>query len=143
MFGPEQLEIAIAVAEMLGIAIGNLRSAQKLSQKLKETQRQVQSLQAQLDDQPQLLGTSPLLVRLQQQIRRVAPTNATVLIRGESGAGKEVTARAIHRESPRKDGPFIALNCAALSPTLLESELFGHEKGPSPERPNERSGSSN
>ncbi|MFO0924913.1 MAG: sigma 54-interacting transcriptional regulator [Pirellulales bacterium] len=129
MLGPNQLEIAIAVAETLGIALLNLRSTQKLSQKLKDSQRQIQSLQAQIGETTQLLGSSSHLAKLRQQITRVGPTSATVLIRGESGCGKEVTARAIHKSSSRKDGPFIALNCAALSPTLLESELFGHEKG--------------
>jgi two-component system response regulator AtoC len=71
----------------------------------------------------------PRMHELFTTIKNIAETDATVLIRGESGSGKELVARAIHQESPRKSGPFIAINCAALSPTLLESELFGHKKG--------------
>jgi len=73
--------------------------------------------------------TSPAMTEVLAQVHRVAPFKSTALIRGESGTGKELIARAIHTLSPRKDGPFIRVNCAALPESLLESELFGHEKG--------------
>ena len=77
----------------------------------------------------QLSFGAPSMKAPEEALRRVAPTGATVLLTGESGTGKEVAARAVHEWSPRRDGPFVAVNCAALSATLLESELFGHEKG--------------
>jgi DNA-binding NtrC family response regulator len=67
--------------------------------------------------------------RLYQQIGQIAATSAAVLVSGESGTGKELVAQTLHDLSPRRDGEFLALNCAAISPTLMESELFGHEKG--------------
>src|SRR6202043_3451013 len=87
------------------------------------------SLRDQLRVESELVGTSESIRAIEQQIGRVAGTNATCLIRGESGVGKELVARAVHYTSPRKEGPFVCLNCAALTETLLESELFGHEKG--------------
>jgi len=76
-----------------------------------------------------LIGASPTMRPLVEKINRVAQSSATVLITGESGTGKELIARAIHAASPRANAPMLCVNCAALSPTLLESELFGHEKG--------------
>jgi two-component system response regulator AtoC len=76
-----------------------------------------------------LLGTAPALDEVRDRIRRAAASNATVLIRGETGTGKELVARSIHEQSARQSGPFVALNCAALPENLLESELFGYEKG--------------
>jgi DNA-binding NtrC family response regulator len=76
-----------------------------------------------------IVGDHPRLKALADQVRRVAPTGATVLLCGESGTGKELFARAIHRLSPRTGRPFVAINCAAIPDTLLENELFGHEKG--------------
>ena len=80
-------------------------------------------------DFEEIVGTSALLRRVQQQVEVVAPTDATVLILGETGTGKELVARAIHRMSPRKHLPFVTLNCAAIPTGLLESELFGYERG--------------
>jgi DNA-binding NtrC family response regulator len=76
-----------------------------------------------------MIGRSPALGRLRQLIERVAPTDATVFISGESGTGKEMMAREIYRRSPRKQQPFIKVNCAAISENLIESEFFGHERG--------------
>jgi two-component system, NtrC family, response regulator len=78
---------------------------------------------------PNIIGEAPELQAVFEVVKRAAATKATVLVLGESGTGKELVAQALHEESPRKDKPFIKVNCAALSETLLESELFGHEKG--------------
>ena len=78
---------------------------------------------------PDMIGTSSAMQALYTQIHKVAPTHATVLVLGETGTGKELVARAIHRESPRAEMPLISVNCAAIPETLIESELFGHEKG--------------
>jgi DNA-binding NtrC family response regulator len=81
------------------------------------------------ENSSELLGRSAAMEQLRQLIRKVARTNATVLIQGESGTGKELVARAIYRESPRATAPFIKVNCAAIPENLIESEFFGHEKG--------------
>ena len=78
---------------------------------------------------PEIIGSSPVMVKVFDTIRRVAGSDISVLIVGESGTGKELVAKAIHQQSHRKDGPFVAINCGAIPETLLESELFGHEKG--------------
>lgn len=78
---------------------------------------------------PAIVGESPRIVEVSQAIQRVAPTDSTVLLQGESGTGKELFARAIHQLSSRRDRPFVVINCAAIPDTLIENELFGHEKG--------------
>jgi len=82
-----------------------------------------------LEGSNELFGASPSILAVRNVIAKVAPTNATVLITGETGTGKELVARAIHKSSPRAQRPFVAVNCAAFTDTLLQSELFGHEKG--------------
>jgi two-component system response regulator HydG len=97
--------------------------------RLKEENRHLrESLATQFDSQ-HLIGHSPAMTRLIETMVQVAPSEATVLITGESGTGKEMIAGAIHFNSLRKNGPFVKINCAAITETLLESELFGHEKG--------------
>ncbi|MFA6290058.1 MAG: sigma-54 dependent transcriptional regulator [Opitutaceae bacterium] len=81
-----------------------------------------------VDGEP-MLGRSPAMLRVRQMIERVAPTDATVLVTGENGSGKEMVAQEVYRNSPRRAEPYIKVNCAALSEQLIESELFGHEKG--------------
>ena len=78
---------------------------------------------------PAIVGESPLIVDVSRAIQKVAPTDSSVLLQGESGTGKELFARAIHQLSPRRDRPFVPINCAAIPDTLIENELFGHEKG--------------
>ncbi|HEX4477500.1 MAG TPA: sigma-54 dependent transcriptional regulator [Polyangiaceae bacterium] len=89
----------------------------------------VERMRAELEQRYEMIGTSPPMQKLFQDIDKVAPTKASVLITGESGTGKELVSRAIHRLSPRKDAPFVKVNCAAIPRELIESELFGHERG--------------
>ncbi|HEX2732331.1 MAG TPA: sigma-54 dependent transcriptional regulator [Polyangiaceae bacterium] len=91
--------------------------------------RTVEQMRAEAEHRYQMLGTSDAMKRLYNEIDKVAPTRATVLITGPSGTGKELVSRAIHRLSPRADAPFIRVNCAAIPRELIESELFGHERG--------------
>ncbi|MBW2312451.1 MAG: sigma-54-dependent Fis family transcriptional regulator [Deltaproteobacteria bacterium] len=96
---------------------------------LREENRQLRETLGTHFDTQNIIGRSHAMMRLMETVAQVAPTEATVLIIGESGTGKEMIAGAIHFNSPRKDGPFVKINCAAITETLLESELFGHEKG--------------
>ena len=127
---PDDLEFVMAVCDALGVAIDNLSAREALSSRLATAADENQRLRRRLGEEtPRMVGSSAALQGIVGQIERVAKTKATVLVRGESGSGKELVARAIHEASDRRGGPFICLNCAALSETLLESELFGHEKG--------------
>lgn len=126
---PDGLEFALAVADTAAVALENLSRREELSENLQVAIDENLLLREQLGVESEIIGNSSVIVRINEQIHRAAPSKATVLIRGESGVGKELVARAVHFSSPRRNGTFICLNCAALSETLLESELFGHEKG--------------
>jgi len=97
--------------------------------RLKEENRILKESLGKHFDRQNIIGQSPAMIKLLETVAQVAASEATVLINGESGTGKELIAGAIHFNSPRKDGPFVKINCAAITETLLESELFGHEKG--------------
>lgn len=121
-FDENHLQVMTAVGGIVSLALENLRHWERL-------QRENEQLRAQVSLEHNLLGASPTMRAVFEFIRRVAPTDSTVLIEGESGTGKELLANAIHRNSSRANAPFVAINCAAIAETLLESELFGHEKG--------------
>jgi Nif-specific regulatory protein len=121
-FDEGHLRLLMTIAAIAATALGHARHVDTL-------ERANRGLLAELNLDHNMVGESPAMRDLYRRISRVAPTDSTVLITGESGTGKELVARAIHRNSPRAEKPFVAINCAAITETLLESELFGHEKG--------------
>jgi transcriptional regulator with GAF, ATPase, and Fis domain len=119
-FDEQHLALLAAASRLASLALGNIRRIEWL-------QAEARRLDAALDHG--MVGESPRMQEVHRLLARVAATASTVLLRGESGTGKELAARALHHGSPRAGRPFVAINCATLSETLLESELFGHEKG--------------
>jgi len=112
--------------------LSHLRTAVERASEGVRLKRQNVELNRRLDEKfgfEGVVGSSPQMLSLIERLKRIAPTDATVLIQGETGTGKELVAQAIHQNSPRKSKPFVALNCAALSENILESELFGHVRG--------------
>jgi transcriptional regulator with GAF, ATPase, and Fis domain len=118
----EHLQLVTAIAGISAVALENARRLQWLEE---ENER----LTVEISQERSLVGEGDRMRDVYQFLKRVAPTESTVLIEGESGTGKELAARAVHRNSPRATKPFVAINCAAIPETLLESELFGHERG--------------
>jgi formate hydrogenlyase transcriptional activator len=131
-FGSQDICFLKQVAAQVAIALDNARAYREiaeLTEKLKKEKLYLQDEIRSALNFEEIVGESPSLKHVLAQVNTVAPLDATVLIVGETGTGKELIARAIHRMSARKDGSFIKLNCAAIPTGLLESELFGHEKG--------------
>jgi Nif-specific regulatory protein len=126
---PNDLEFTLAVAETMAVALENLQRRQELAENLTQVRTENVQLRERLGVRSEIIGQSDVIRQVTEEIDRAAASNATVLIRGESGVGKELVARAVHYNSPRRDNVFVCLNCAALSTELLASELFGHERG--------------
>lgn len=125
----DALEFTLAVADQMAIVLERLLHTESLTTGLRAAYNENESLRRLLEIESELVGDSPQMQQLRETIGRIAVSDATALVRGESGVGKELVARAIHFNSNRRAGPFVCLNCAALTESLLESELFGHEKG--------------
>ena len=121
-FTEDHLQLLTGIAGIAAAALDNALHIRKL-----ETDKR--RLAAEINLNHNLTGKGPALRSILEFIAKVAPSASTVLITGESGTGKELVARAIHANSARSDGPFVAIDCAALTESLLETELFGHEKG--------------
>jgi transcriptional regulator with GAF, ATPase, and Fis domain len=126
---PDDLEFTLAVADTVAVALENLNRRQELAENLTQVRTENVQLRERLGVRSEIIGRSAVIRQVTEEIGRAAASNATVLIRGESGVGKELVARAVHFNSPRRDNVFVCLNCAALSTELLASELFGHERG--------------
>ena len=131
-FHPQDISFLKQVAAQLATALDNARAYREIAELTDRLKKEKLYLQDEIRSTlnfEEIVGESPSLQHVLSQVNPVAPIDATVLILGETGTGKELVARAIHRMSTRKDGSFIKLNCAAIPTGLLESELFGHEKG--------------
>jgi transcriptional regulator with GAF, ATPase, and Fis domain len=131
-FGQREVEMLVQIAAQVAMAVDNAMAFRRIAEMRDRLKQEKQYLEDEINVENQfddIVGESTGLRNVLRQIATVAPTDATVLIQGETGTGKELLARAIHRLSPRSERTFIKLNCAAIPAGLIESELFGHEKG--------------
>jgi transcriptional regulator with GAF, ATPase, and Fis domain len=131
-YGPEHLELLHRLRHALALTLDKIlayEEIEKLTVQLRQEKTYLMEEMKTKYNYEEIIGTSPLLQGVFRAVSRVAPTDTTVLIGGETGTGKELIARAIHNQSPRRERPLIKVNCAALPANLIESELFGHEKG--------------
>jgi len=131
-FSHREAEMLAKIADQMAVTVVNARAFRQLAESRDRLMEEKQYLQEEINLEnhfEDIVGESTGLRQVLKEIETVAPTDATVLIEGETGTGKELLARAVHRLSPRSERTFIKLNCAAIPATLLESELFGHEKG--------------
>ncbi len=131
-FSQREAEMLAKIADQMAVTVVNARAFRRLAESRDRLMEERQYLQEEINLEnhfEDIVGESSGLRQVLKAIETVAPTDATVLIEGETGTGKELLARAVHRLSPRRERTFIKLNCAAIPATLLESELFGHEKG--------------
>ena len=131
-FSPEEVELLGEVANQVAVAVENALAFREISELKDKLAKEKAYLEEEVRTEHnfgEIVGESAALRRVLKQVETVAPTDSTVLIRGETGTGKELIARALHDLSPRRERTFVKLNCAAIPTGLLESELFGHEKG--------------
>jgi len=132
VFTDRELDLAAVLAQQLSAVLSGARLIERLTEAEARLRGECDYLKERLGHRPaleEMVGSSPGIEEVRRQIRAAAPSRTTILIQGETGVGKELVARAVHEQSPRQGATFAAVNCSALAPGLLESELFGHKKG--------------
>src|SRR5262249_14065439 len=131
-FSPEDVELLSEIAKQVAIAVENAQAYRELTELKDKLAKEKIYLEEEVRTEHnfgEIIGKCAALRKVLKEVETVAPTSSTVLVHGETGTGKELIARALHAPTPRRDRTFVKLNCAAIPTGLLESELFGHEKG--------------